>query len=273
VGGDDRLRLLTARSDGAAAQLRLIDPASGQVLRVNTIPSPADCTPQAIATGATDNKTYLLWQRTDGQVQIWRYAADLSAVEAKVAFGPVGAQRPIDLGVGLDGKVRLNGRGTSASNRHTLYLWTLKADLSGAETSYVYAPPTASQQMALSVGKNCLWLLSRVGDRLQSQVAWGPYSGRTPQDLAMGFDAKARLLWNENAGGCQLWRLDPSGTQVEKTFVLGAPIPGAQGMKVGASLLTGSMWILWMYPDGRTLVRMVNPSTGAITGQYLYYTF
>jgi hypothetical protein len=89
----------------------------------------------------------------------------------------------------------------------------------------------------------------------------------------MGFDAKARLLWKENAGGCQLWRLDPSGTQVEKTFVLGAPIPGAQGTKVGASLLTGSMWILWMYPDGRTLVRMVNPSTGAITGQYLYYTF
>ena len=33
------------------------------------------------------------------------------------------------------------------------------------------------------------------------------------------------------------------------------------------------MWVLWVYPDRRALLRQVNPSTGAVLAQYLYYTF
>jgi hypothetical protein len=117
------------------------------------------------------------------------------------------------------------------------------------------------------------WTFSAAGDQLQSDVPWGPYSTLAARDIAMGLDAKARLLWADTGGGAQVWRLDPAGTTTEKVFRLSAPITGATSTKLTASLVSPSMWVLWTYPDKRILLRQVNPSTGAVTAQYLYYPF
>jgi hypothetical protein len=287
LGGDDRLRLLTVRADGSAAQLRLIDPATGHVLRVNTIPSPAGYAPLALATGA-DNKTYLLFQRADGQPQVWRYSADLAVIEKRANPGPVSSMRTVDLAVGLDGRVRLSLQGSQRPNLSKMFLWTLNDDLSGPTAAY--SQTMALPQVGLSVGRDNrarvlwparslpfdrgrTWTFSAAGDQLQSDVPWGPYSTLAARDIAMGLDAKARLLWADTGGGAQVWRLDPAGTTTEKVFRLSAPITGATSTKLTASLVSPSMWVLWTYPDKRILLRQVNPSTGAVTAQYLYYPF
>jgi hypothetical protein len=293
VGGDGKLRLLTGRADGQAARLLLVDDATGQIPTGASLLTPKDVTPQALATSPADNTTYLLGQRSDGQAQIWRYSADLSTILATAAFGPVGKQRPFDLTVGRDGKVRLAWKGTDASNRYTLYLWVLSADLSTVEQQGgSFTPPGGNQPVALSIGQdnrsryfwgtfqslattaNWLWTLDSTGTSLISAYKWGPNANLAATDVAVGGDSKARLLWHDvNTGGAQVWRLDTTGGVREQQFTYDPILPGAQATKIATGLFSRPQWLLWLLSDGRPTLRSYDPSSGGWIAQYTYYTF
>jgi hypothetical protein len=233
-------------------------------------------------------------------VLIWRYSADLSTIEAKGTFGPIGKQRPVDIAVGMDGRLRLCWRGTDASNRHTLFLWTLKADLSGADVTVTFAPPTATQQVALGAGvdnkarvfwgtttaldagKNWLFTTNAADNALETTAPWGPYANLAAQDLAAGFDNKARLLWRDMIAGplsglpgaAHLYRMNSAGSGIEYDFPLTLAVTDASAARVTASLLSRSMWVLWQFGDGRCYVQSIDPSTGRPTAAgFTYWPF
>ena len=112
-------------------------------------------------------------------------------------------------------------------------------------------------------------------------TAWyGPPATTTlrAQDMTMGGDSKARLLFRDvslagQGSRAQLWRLSVDGSTVERQFVLASPLAGAQALQAASGLFSRPTWVLWSLPDGRTLLRPYDPSFGSWATQYLYYTF
>ena len=86
--------------------------------------------------------------------------------------------------------------------------------------------------------------------------------------LAVGPDAKTRLLWNKSNAAAQLWNVDTSaGTY--SAFWQGGPfsVGTATNVTVGGDNVTN---LLWQNANGNALLWRVNTSNGAFLNQHSY---
>ena len=65
-------------------------------------------------------------------------------------------------------------------------------------------------RMPITSGQAALWVVALNGS-LEFNRGYGPFSGWTATDLAVGADGKLRVLWSHTSGQGALWVLSANG--------------------------------------------------------------
>lgn len=151
----------------------------------------------------TSGNAYILWNSTTGATSVWKVTSSLS-VSLSQSFGPYTGWTARSLAVGPDGHVHLLWNQTS-DNEISIFNIILGSSFTAQACDHFAG--WDGQQVAQDATNNTwvLWVSTPAADKA---VVWkmsssgaltsntfGPYVGWQPQNLTVGPDNLARLLW------------------------------------------------------------------------------
>jgi hypothetical protein len=224
VGTDNKARLLWTNVDGSLGLHRVRDNGIREELR-NYGPfsdGPGLEWRALDFTVATDNRTRVLWGRSDGYTGLWLVNEYMGLV-SHVEHGPFSTSRAKFIDIDSQDKVRIVWDQAAG-----ISLWTTTPGMSFESyvhhDSYSDGSSLSWEKLDLAMGpddkprmlwrredgKAALWSATS-GGVYEGVVLHGPFTGWKPRALDVDANSLQRVLWSHTSGAARLWTTTATG--------------------------------------------------------------
>jgi hypothetical protein len=190
---------LAWRHDNGAHGLWVMTPDASSVTSSTSYGPYAAWHPVAIGVDS-DFTRQILWRTDNGAISVWHEPAPYGSPSSFLGFGPYTGWTPVDLAAGHDWSARILWRHSTGA----VGLWRLAPG--GTVLAASYGPYDGWEGVALALpnvsptwgdfhprilwrhsgGGIALWKTSVVGDTVTSKFSYGPFTGWTAIDVAVG---------------------------------------------------------------------------------------
>ncbi len=228
---------------------------------------------KAIADGATDGLTRVLWDNTNGAASIWSLN-NTTGVFSQFSFGPSPGWTAKAFSVGPDNITHVlwaNANGTASFYNYST---------TGAFTQHTFGPYAGWAAVSIADGTDgklrvlwdktdgmaSIWSLDNTAGTF-TQHTFGPFAGYIAKSVSVGADGTTHVLWNNiSTGQSSIWNYSTaSGTYTYQNY---GPFGGYRAAAITDGV-DGRMGVIWNTAGGPTSLWSLDNSTGT----YTYHNF